>query len=68
MAHLKATLAAQAPQATKQTAPQPEPLAVVEPGSHEPAALKILQDLQANRLSFDQAMAKLKELKNGSFD
>jgi hypothetical protein len=60
MAHLKATLAAHVPAPASPSSPAPS--APVEDNA-DPAALKILQDLQANRLSFDQAMAKLKELR-----
>jgi hypothetical protein len=62
MAHLKATLAAQAPAAVS-IEPEPATLAATPSAAEEPATLKVLQDLQANRLTFDQAMAKLKELK-----
>jgi hypothetical protein len=68
MAHLKATLAAQSPEAPAAAAPTvPPPVArpeVAGPEAEEPAALKVLQDLQSNRLTFEQAMVRLKALKD----
>lgn len=57
MTHLKATLAEHAQVATPPVAPE-SPAAPAA----ESSALKILQDLQASRLSFEEAMAHLKDL------
>jgi len=64
MAHLKATLAAHAAAGITGITQTSSEAAAGAQGAEEAGARAILQELEAGKMSFEQAMARLKELRS----